>query len=647
MKKTTKMISALCAFTLVFGMTGCFGNNNDPAEQDPPPAEESGFVARKKQEMPTAQIIDQDSDYGDESTWAAQTAKGIELGHVYLQDVIDDDVYDWGHSVIKVGDTYKMWWTRPAFYDAIFYAESKDLKNWVNVQRVICLSPNQSNIKKYDNIKGMLGKPSVVYVNGLYYMYFEAPATEDPDVTATVKEWDNQVMLATSTDGINWSFHADAGGEPQPVISLKDEEKNLPNKPYGVGQPSVFYKDNTFYLTYCYVMNGKHEIRVATSTDGVTFGDKESHNRIFSSNGLGVTYNTKTQKYMIIGGQLWESDTLDGFDLSSGQNYHNINTNEIQTAFMEFVRNEHGLVDTETFYVIHQYGVKSKDPNDWRTGHKTWDGYIHAVNPAQYGNRAFTLPNGAKDTTANRAQYRDRNNSYSLPTAEAIYVNDEDVKIDGERDAAYDGATKIEVVRPVYEYGSDLTDSWAETWVAWNEEYLYVFANVYDKTPNTKYNIASSALNVFMHDSFDVMVDTVNDHGSNREVLYGIEQYIISADSAGGSLVIKSPYDTDITSEFKATDRRYQRKITDFGYTVEMRVRWYEFALNDGAGTDYVKENAVIGMDFQVNDARGNLYGITNKEDIGREAMVVWANKAGESFRYLEGMGDVKLVKKA
>ena len=78
-----------------------------------------------------------------------------------------------------------------------------------------------------------------------------------------------------------------------------------------------------------------------------------------------------------------------------------------------------------------------------------------------------------------------------------------------------------------------------------------------------------------------------------------------------------------------------------------MRVKWYDFALNAGAGNDYVKENAVIGMDFQVNDARGNLYGITNKEDIGREAMVVWANKAGDSFRYLEGMGDVKLVKKA
>lgn len=646
MKKTTKIIAALCAFTMVFALASCGGKPGNSGEIEPPEEETKGFVARKKQEMPTAQIVDADSDYGDESGWQAEKPKGLDLGRVYLQDVIDDDVYDWGHTVIKEGDTYKMWWTRPAFYDAVFYAESRDLKNWVNVQRVICLSPNQGNIKKYDNIKGMLGKPSVIKVDGKYRMYFEAPATEDPDVTATVKEWDNQVMLATSDDGINWSFYSDDKGEPKPVIALKEEEKGLSNKPYGVGQPSVFYKDNTFYLTYCYVLNNKHEIRVATSTDGVAFGDKETHPRIAASNGKGVTYNTKTQKYMIVDGNLRESDTL-SFTEDNATPIYNFNINEVQTSFWEFVRNEHGLVDTETFYVIHQYGEKSKDPNDWRAGHKTWDGFIHAVNPAQYGNRAFTLPNGAKDTQNNRAQYKDRNNSYSLPTAEAIYVNDADVNIDGEKDAAYNGASKIEIVRPVYEYGSDLTDSWAEAWVAWNEDYLYVFANVYDKTPNTKYNIASSALNVYMHDSFDVMIDTVNDHGSSKDVLYGIEQYLISADSAGGSLVIKSPYDTDITSDFKAADRKYQRKTTDFGYTVEMRVKWYEFALNDGAGNDYVKENAVIGMDFQVNDARGNLYGITNKEDIGREAMVVWANKAGDSFRYLEGMGDVKLVKKA
>lgn len=644
MRKFTKVMTMLCVCSLLCGLAGC-SDTGTPGPDDPGNGDGGGdspmteFVARKKQEMPTAEIVDKDYNYGDPSGWASDKLASVDLGHIYLQDVIEDNVYDWGHSVIKEGDTYKMWWCRPAFYDAIFYAESKDLKNWTNVQRVICFSPNQTNVKKYDNIKGMLGKPSVVKVDGTYYMYFEAPASEDPDVTATVLEWDNQVMLATSTDGIHWELYADVDGEPQPVIAMpSDKMGDSNNKYYGVGQPSVFYKDGMFHLTYCYVIGDVHEIRVATSADGRSFGNTQSHTRISSSNGRGVTYNTKTQKYMMVGDKLWESDTLDFAD-AEPQEFASFDTTTVTTSFYEFVRNEHGLVDTETFYVIHQYGTKSPDPDDWRVGHETWDGYIHAVNPKEYGNRTITLPNGGADTQSNRAEYRDRSNVYTQPEAEAIYVTDDQIAVDGAKDAAYDDATRIEVVRPVYSYGSNLTDSWAEAWVAWNEDYLYVFANVYDKTPNTEYDITSNPMNSFMHDSFDVMVDTINDHGENRQVAYGIEQFIVCSDSAGGSLMIKSPHDTNITGDFKPEDRRFRTETTKFGYTVEFRLKWYEFAV------DGVFENAVIGMDFQVNDAMGNTYGMGRP--IGREAMVVWSDHTGNSFQYLDSFGDVRLVKKA
>ncbi len=646
MKKFKKALALLCAFASLCALTSC-GKTTPPdgdgdGDGDDPVV--TGFVARKKQVMPTAEIVDKDYDYGDESTWVADTLSSQDLGKVYLQDVIEDDVYDWGHSVLKEGDTYKMWWCRPGFYDSIFYAESKDLKNWTNVERVICFSPNQTNVKKYRNIKGMLGKPSVVKVGGTYYMYFEAPASEDPDLNATVLEWDNQVMLATSSDGKKWTLHG-KDGEPVPVIAMPADKMGDKNKKtYGVGQPSAFYQDGTFYLTYCYVIENVHEIRVATSTDGINFGDTSTHRRISPSNGRGVTYNSRTQKYMMVGGTLWESDTLD-FTSSEPQTFCSFNSNEVTTSFYEFVRNEQGIVDTETFYVIHQYGTKSSDPDDWRVGHETWDGYIHAVNPKAYGNRMITLPNGGANTENNRAGYKNRSNRYTLPTAEAIYAANDAITIDGVKDDVYNGASKIEVTRPVYSYGSNLTDSWAEVWVAWNEENLYIYANVYDKTPNIEFDISTDAMKSYMHDSFDVMIDTVNDHGENRDVAYGIEQYIVCADSVGGSLLIKSPHDTNITSDFKASDRRYRTEKRDFGYTVEFQLKWYEFALNDGMGTDYVKENAVIGMDFQVNDAMGNRYGLS--KPVGREAMVVWANHTGNSFQFLDGFGDVRLVKKA
>ena len=58
----------------------------------------------------------------------------------------------------------------------------------------------------------------------------------------------------------------------------------------------------------------------------------------------------------------------------------------------------------------------------------------------------------------------------------------------------------------------------------------------------------------------------------------------------------------------------------------------------------YVQENAVIGMDFQVNDAMGNEYYMD--KPIGREAIVAWSDHTGNAFRYVDRFGDMKLIKK-
>lgn len=605
--------------------------NNDSSNN-----ESETMGPRKRQEMPTIEIVDKDYNFGDSSTWNGTNYKGKSLGKVYLQDVIDDNVYDWGHSVIFENGVYKMWWVRPGVYDAIFYAESSDLKNWINTQRVICLSPNATNVTKYDNIKGMLGKPSVIHVNDTYYMYFEAPATEDLDITQSVLEWDNQVMLATSKDGINWSFYCDNKGQPQPVVAMEEKfMKNSNVKNYGVGQPSVFYKDKTFYLTYCYVLyesGGKENgIYVATSTDGINFGDIATHKKIANGNGLGITYNTKTNKFMMAHTDtIDEASELDFIDKTkfNSYTYDSYDTTTIQRSFPEFVKNANGLVDTETFYTIQLSGAKSTT-DDWRAGYTTWDGYICAVNPCEYENKMITLPNGAAATEANLKGYKDRANSYNKPSADAIYANDDEIKIDGLMDEIYKKATKIEITRPVYGYGSNLTSSWAEAYVAWNENYLYVYANVYDETFDTSYGIIDNK-QIYMHDSLDVFVDAINDHGNNKNVPYGIEQYMISTDANNQGFMIKGSGEYDLTNEFDSPRHRVKR--SEYGYSIELRVPWHDLVI------DEIIENKCIGLDFQVNDAM--------KHNVGREAIVTWADNTGNSFQYVDTMGDVYLIKK-
>lgn len=629
--------------------TNSESNNSSTSNETSSPVSESSSIneesstsdeeilkPRARQSMPEIEIIDKDYNYGDSSSWSGNNYKSQSLGKVYLQDVIDDYVYDWGHSVIYEDNLYKMWWVRPGVYDAIFYAESTDLKNWVNTQRVICLSPNATNVTKYDNIKGMLGKPSVIHVNDTYYMYFEAPATEDPDLTQTVLEWDNQVMLATSKDGINWSFYSDAKGQPQPVVAMEEKfMRNMNVKNYGVGQPSVFYKDNTFYLTYCYVIyetGGKENgIYVATSTDGINFNDISTHKKIANGNGLGITYNTKTNKFMMAHTDtIDECNELDFTNTSKVKSYKydEYDTTTIQRSFPEFVKNANGLVDSETFYTIQLTGSKSTT-DDWRANYTTWDGYICAINPCEYENRMITLPNKAAATENNLKGYKDRANSYSKPTADAIYASDDEIKIDGVKDEIYNKATKIIVSRPVYGYGSNFTTSYAEAYVAWNEQFLYVYANVFDETLDTSYGIIDNK-QIYMHDSFDVFVDAINDHGNNKNVAYGIEQYMISTDANNQGFIIKGSGEYDLTSEFDSL--RHRVKKTEYGYTVELKVPWHDLVI------DEIKENKCIGLDFQINDAM--------KHNVGREAIVVWSDNTGNSFQYVDGMGDVYLIKK-
>ena len=132
-----------------------------------------------------------------------------------------------------------------------------------------------------------------------------------------------------------------------------------------------------------------------------------------------------------------------------------------------------------------------------------------------------------------------------------------------------------------------------------------------------------------MRDSFDLFIDAPNDHGEGVGQAYGIEQYMVCTGSNNTDFMIKGSDEYDLTSEFPAARHRVRR--TDYGYAVELRIEWFEMA------EEYIEEGACIGMDFQINDCMG--------AGVGREAIVVWSYNTGDSFRYVEGMGDVYLVK--
>lgn len=77
--------------------------------------------------------------------------------------------------------------------------------------------------------------PSVIRVDGVYYLYYTGAAGDGPDA--------NSIGLATSTDGVNWQ-RVGSG----PIVTPSGEVKRA--NTYGVGQPSVLRLDGWFYLMF-------------------------------------------------------------------------------------------------------------------------------------------------------------------------------------------------------------------------------------------------------------------------------------------------------------------------------------------------------------------------------------------------------------
>ncbi|MDD4107092.1 MAG: sugar-binding protein [Prolixibacteraceae bacterium] len=537
------------------------------------------------------------------------------LGTMQLEEYPIDGVYDQAFNCIKVGDTYKMWWGRACPYDTIWYAESKDMKNWYNAQCVIDLKGYRTTW-----IKEMLLWSSVLYVDGQYHMFFETPASFDDQ-----GEYNNNICYATSKDGIKWTFYPD-NEDPQPVI-----KNPAVSRSYGVGQPKAFYMDGAFYIVYTDASDGGGRIRVAKSVgDPFHFGEVSTHPVIMSGiAGASVRYNETTEKYYM----LVSSDVITGSGNSMGVYiqesgdlykwpYSSVSRLKIKGGVLvspeeitkkanpDFVTNDKGIVTDDTMTFMYMDGVMPSLSEDHRNTHTTWDGCLGVVTVENAYGKTATLPNGKTATAQNLVWYQDLVAQWIRPS---VTAGKGTPVVDGIKDGLYGSSnTLIETVTWAGE-NSKPTATTGVASLAWDENALYMYIDVRDATPKRNDNIGKN-------DSVTLFVDAqVADTGEITA-----DSYWLTVDAAGHYQAVNGKSE-HITDTLKSLAVRV--KTSSGGYIVEIKLPWY------GVVKSQVKKGISIGVDICITDNIG----------MERNARVFWSDYAGSTEKLLNRYGQLTL----
>jgi predicted GH43/DUF377 family glycosyl hydrolase len=131
-------------------------------------------------------------------------------GNIYAPEILYED------------GVYHMWYGGQSinYHDSILYATSSDGVNWTKYGTVIATGSNNH-----------VNDPTVVKVNGTYYMYYSV---------APIRELD-EIWVATSNDRINWDVIGPAI-LPDTNIEGWDSLK--------VGRPSVLYQGGVFKMWF-------------------------------------------------------------------------------------------------------------------------------------------------------------------------------------------------------------------------------------------------------------------------------------------------------------------------------------------------------------------------------------------------------------
>ncbi len=158
-----------------------------------------------------------------------------------------DNIY--APEVVRVSDSLCLMWyggQGTDGHDQIFLATSTDCFHWHHY-------PSEGNPAPVITSAGAnhVNDPSVVFVSGVWYLYYTEAATAE----------DDRIHLATSTDALTWTRQGrvlDVGASGA-WDSLK------------VGRPAVRYEDGVFKLWYDGNDGTARHVGLATSSDGYSF----------------------------------------------------------------------------------------------------------------------------------------------------------------------------------------------------------------------------------------------------------------------------------------------------------------------------------------------------------------------------------------
>jgi hypothetical protein len=224
---------------------------SDPAAQTTPPnvAQPDAATDGGRRESGDAMVIALPGDGGGvESPADLCPEKPVVLGSAVTNargantPAITHASYDYAPSVMHDG-RYRMWWCGGVAGDHILYAEADKLDGpWHS--RALMTPSSFDDVFQPTRIVGDFDgahtcDPSVLRVNARYYMYYGGLGEEGTPNNTT------RIGLATSEDGFTWT--RTNGGKP--IIDLAQSLSGKPNQ-YGTGQPSAFYKDGFFYVSF-------------------------------------------------------------------------------------------------------------------------------------------------------------------------------------------------------------------------------------------------------------------------------------------------------------------------------------------------------------------------------------------------------------
>jgi hypothetical protein len=206
-------------------LAGCSGKTLIPQADGTKPVLPGGHARGDDQGVPAS--ISLLTDHGRRSSGAVASG-----GHAAP--------YNYAPAVLEVNGGYRMWWCSqlpgaPRPGDQILYATA------TSANGPFVGPDGAAGDRVFGNSAGGFDRlhtcdPSVIGVNGVYYLYYTG--TGDPHGDA------NAIGLATSTDGVHWN-RADGG---RPIVSAAGDTRRA--NAYGAGQPAALFLDGYYYLMF-------------------------------------------------------------------------------------------------------------------------------------------------------------------------------------------------------------------------------------------------------------------------------------------------------------------------------------------------------------------------------------------------------------